>query len=61
MLSGFHSNTEKMIVAKKIRNHSKLGLSFAEFGALLGTRTMLANNAIVDAKGRHYNNNAKSH
>lgn len=36
----------------KIRKHSKLGLSFAEFGALLGTRTMLANNAIVDAKGK---------
>lgn len=35
----------------KIKNHSKLGLSFAEFGALLGTRTMLANNAVVDANG----------
>ncbi len=36
-----------------IKNHSKLGLSFAEFGALLGTRTMLANNAVVDAKGEY--------
>ncbi len=40
-------------MAVKIKNHSKLGLSFAEFGALLGTRTMLANNAVVDAKGVH--------
>lgn len=41
-------NTENTM---KIKNHSKLKLSFAEFGALLGTRTLLANNAVVDAKG----------
>jgi len=32
-------------------DHSKLKISFAELGALLGTRAMLANKVIVDAKG----------
>ena len=32
---------------KHIKSHEKLGISFAEYGALLGTRAMLANKALT--------------
>lgn len=36
----------------KAHPHEKLGLSFAEFGALLGTREMLKSGALTFAKGQ---------
>lgn len=36
----------------KILSHEKLGISFAELGALLAVRTMLATGVLTDAKGR---------
>ena len=41
---------------KKVKRfpHHKLGISFAEYGALLGTREMLKNGDLVFAKGRDF-------
>jgi hypothetical protein len=39
---------------KMIKDHTKLGISFPELGALLGTRELLARKVVFDAKGRQY-------